>query len=126
MTNSSNTTPTMIGSGVVAAGGLAAFSHPAAILAVLGGGMANNLMARAWTSPKFVNLITGFVKAANSGSDGAVKSQIGRLNKLAATNPELREAVESVIRNIANDNTPNAGAVAASPNEGPQNQAQPY
>jgi hypothetical protein len=70
-------------------------------------------------------MVTGYTRAAASGNANAVKSQIGRLTKLASTNPELREGIESLLRRLANDNVPNAGQVAASPNQGPQQQGQP-
>lgn len=123
--NTSNTTPTMIGSGLVAAGGVAAASHPMALLPLVGGGIANNLMARAWTSPKFVNLITGYGRAVAAGNQNAARSQIGRLQKLAATNPELRTPIVNLLQSIANDNAPNVGMIAASPNQGPQDHTQP-
>jgi hypothetical protein len=41
LSNTSNTTPTMIGSGLVAAGGVAAVTHPMALLGLVGGGLAN-------------------------------------------------------------------------------------
>jgi hypothetical protein len=66
LTNTSNTTPTMIGSGVIAAGGIAAVSHPMA-LAWHRGGRRPTTMARAWTSPKFVNLVTGYGRALRIG-----------------------------------------------------------
>lgn len=113
LTNTSNTTPTMIGSGVIAAGGLAAMTNPATLIPIIGGGIANNIMARAWTSPKFVSLITGYTKAAATGNQNAVRSQIGRLQKLAVTNPELRGGIEALLKNIANDNA--VSQVAASP-----------
>lgn len=121
MTNTSNTTPTMIGSGVIAAGGIAALSHPMALLGIAGGGVVNNLMARAWTSPTFVNLVTGYGRAVASGNANAVRSQVGRLSKLAATDPELRAPIESLLKNIANDNA--VPSIAASSNANPdQNQ----
>lgn len=104
LTNTSNTTPTMIGSGVVAASGVAAVTHPSALLAIFAGGVANYGMAKAWTNPKFLGLVTGYGRAVASGSPHAVKSQVGRLSKLAATNPELRAPIESLLKNIANDN----------------------
>jgi hypothetical protein len=127
LTNTSNTTPTMIGSGFVTAlGGSAAvgFLNPMAWLgtaAMAGGAGLNNVMARAWTSPKFVNLITGGAKAAASGNANAVRSQIGRLQKLATTNPELREGVEHFLRSIANDNVAQ-GAAASTGNDQQQPQ----
>ncbi len=126
LTNTSNTTPTMIGSSIMGGAGVAtAMGQPMVLLGVVGGGIANNAMARVWTSPKFVNLMTGFTKAAASGNQNAVKSQIGRLQKLAVTNPELRGGIESLLKSIANDNAPKLGSVAASPDQGPNQQGQP-
>jgi hypothetical protein len=73
----------------------------------------NYAMGKAWTNPAFVRLATGYTRAAASGNANAVRSQVGRLQKLATTNPELREGIESILRNIANDNVA-PGAVAGS------------
>jgi hypothetical protein len=86
---------------------------------------ANYAMGKLWTSPAFVRLATGYTRAAASGNENAVRSQIGRLQKLATTNPELRAGIEHVLRSIANDNAPMAGQIAASPNQGPEQQGQP-
>jgi hypothetical protein len=122
LTNSSNTTPTMIGSGAIAAGGLAAVNHPVALLAILGGGAVNYGMAKAWTNPSFVRLITGLGKASLSQNPNAVQSQVGRLAKFAATNPEFSEPVKAILRQIANDNT--VAGVAASPGANQEQQQQ--
>jgi hypothetical protein len=122
LSNTSNTTPTMIGSGVVAASGLAAISHPSALLGLMGAGAANYGTAKLWTNPTFVNLVTGYSKAALSRNQNAVKSQVGRLAKFAATNPEFSEPVQSILRQIANDNT--IPGVAASSNADQKQQQQ--
>jgi hypothetical protein len=114
LTNTSNTTPTMIGSGVIAAGGIAAVTHPMAILGLVAGGAANFGMAKLWTSPQFVKLITGLGRASLSANPNAVASQVGRLSKFAATNPEFSEPVQRILRQIANDNT--VARSVASPN----------
>jgi hypothetical protein len=45
--------------------------------------------------PAFVRLMTGYGKASLSGwGPNAVQSQVGRLAKLAATNPEFSEPIE--------------------------------
>lgn len=130
LTNASNTTPTMIGSGTIgAAGSLGAlgFIYPPAWLGLAGivaGGVANHYMARLWTSPAALRIITGYGRAAAKGDQNAVKSQIGRLTKLASTNPELRAPIQAMLAHL-NDNAPQAGQIAASPDQGPQNQAQP-
>jgi hypothetical protein len=122
LTNTSNTTPTMIGSGVIAAGGLAAISHPMAILGLLGAGGANYGMAKLWTNPAFVRLVTGLGRASLSPSQNAVQSQAGRLARFAATNPEFSEPVQAILRHIANDNF--VGTVAASPGPDQKQQQQ--
>jgi hypothetical protein len=112
LTNTSNTTPTMIGSGVIAAGGLAAISHPMALLGLAAAGGANYGMAKLWTNPGFVRLMTGLGKASLSQNTNAVQSQVGRLAKFAAQNPEFSEPVQHILRQIANDNF--VGRIAAS------------
>jgi hypothetical protein len=77
--------------------------------------------AKLWTTPKFVQWATGYSRAAASGNPNAVRSQVGRLSKLAATDPELRAPIESLLKNIANDNA--VPSIAASSNANPdQNQ----
>lgn len=131
LTNTSNTTPTMIGSGFTGAVGTTAalgFLNPSVWLATLGlvaGAGANNLMARLWTSPIGVRLVTGLVRAQSSGNANAVSSQVGRLQKLATTNPELREPIERLLKSVANENAPSVGSLVASPDQGPQGRAQP-
>jgi hypothetical protein len=113
--NTSNTTPNMIGAGLMGGAGLAIATHPGALLAVMGEMGVNYGMAKAWTNPKFVRLVTGFAKA---NSPNAVKSQIGRLSKLAATNPELRQPIVALQQKLlsgANDNAM-MGAAASSAN----------
>jgi hypothetical protein len=114
LTNSSNTTPTMIGSGVVGASGIMAATHPLALAVPIAGAAANYGMAKLWTSPQFVRLLAGYSKALASGNESAVRSQVGRLSKLAATNPELREPLEALLKRVANDNV--VPEVAASTN----------
>jgi hypothetical protein len=125
LTNTSNTTPTMIGSGVIAAGGLASVTHPSAILAILAGGAANYGMAKLWTNSQFVRLFTGLGKASLSANPNAISSQVGRLSKFAAKNPEFSEPVQHILRQIANDNAPRMGSAVASPDGGPDEQQQP-
>lgn len=79
------------------------------------------LMAKAWTNPKFVRWATGFSRAAASGNANAVRSRVERLQGLAATNPELREPIESLLSNIANDNITQPLA-ASQPNKDDQGQ----
>jgi hypothetical protein len=125
LSNTSNTTPTMIGSGAIAAGGITAVSHPMALLGLAAAGGANYGMAKLWTSPAFVRLITGYGRAAASGNRAAVQSQVGRLAKFAATNPEFSEPVQAILRQVSNDNF--VGPLAASPDANQKkNQQQPY
>jgi hypothetical protein len=115
----------MIGSGAIAAGGITAVSHPMALLGLAAAGGANYGMAKLWTSPAFVRLITGYGRAAASGNRAAVQSQVGRLAKFAATNPEFSEPVQAILRQVSNDNF--VGPLAASPDANQkQNQQQPY
>lgn len=114
LSNTSNTTPTMIGSGAIAAGGIAAISHPMALLGLVAAGGANYGMAKLWTNPGFVRLVTGLGRASASGSEHAVQSQVGRLAKFAAANPEFSEPVQAILRQVSNDNF--VGPLAASPN----------
>jgi hypothetical protein len=122
MTNTSNATPTMIGSGVVAAGGVAAISHPMALLPLIGGGIANNVMARLWTSSKFVNWFTGYSRAIAKGNDAAASARVGLLPKLAATNPELREPLAALQRTLIGVNDNLVPKVAASSNSNQETQ----
>lgn len=124
LANTSNTSPNVVGSGILMT---AAASLMDPILGLkLGGTLAGNYaMGKVWTSPAFVKLITGYGRAAMTGNRNAVQSQVGRLAKFAATNPEFSEPVQMILRQIANDNAPAAGSVVASPDQGPQGQAQP-
>jgi hypothetical protein len=123
MKNTSNTTPTIVGAGFATGLGTtfaAGFINPAAWLGTLGmaaGAAANLGMGKLWTSPAFVKLMTGLGKASASRNPNAVSSQVGRLAKFAATNPEFSEPVQSILRQIANDNT--VPKLAASPDNRP-------
>lgn len=125
LNNTSNTASSMFGGGAMLSAG-AAISNPALGIkmgAGLAGTMAANLgMAKLWTSPAFVKLITGYGRAVVSGNANAIQSQVGRLSKLAATNPEISEPLQALLRNLANDNP--VPAIAASPNANDQNQNQ--
>lgn len=119
--NTSNTAPGIMAASTVAAmtapGGVLLSGRPIMALGMaameMGAAAGNFGMAKLWTSPKFVQWMTGYTKAASTGNANAVRSQVGRLQKLATTNPELREGIESILRNIANDNVA-PGAVAGS------------
>jgi hypothetical protein len=88
--NTSNTAGTMMAGGTMATMA-AAMTNPMLGVKMLGVMAGNYGMAKAWTNPQFVRLITGYSKAVAAGNQQAVKSQIGRISKLATTNPELRE-----------------------------------
>jgi hypothetical protein len=71
-------------------------------------------IAKLWTSPKFVQWATGYTKAAAAGNQNAVRSQVGRLQKLAVTNPELRMGIEHLLKSFANDNVATSAAADGS------------
>jgi hypothetical protein len=97
----------------------------AKMLGVMG---ANYAMAKAWTNPAFVRLITGYSKAAASGNQAAVRSQIGRISALAATNPELREPLIALQHRLisANDNMFSAAASGEPDSQEKHRQQYPY
>jgi hypothetical protein len=114
LTNTSNTTPTMIGSGVIAAGGIAAVTHPMAILGIVAGGAANFGMAKLWTKSAVRKAHDRPWQGVTERQSERGSSQVGRLSKFAATNPEFSEPVQRILRQIANDNT--VARSVASPN----------
>jgi hypothetical protein len=118
--NTSQTAGNLTAAGTV--GTMAASIGSPLLGAKLLGVMAGNYgMAKLWTNPAFVRLITGYSKAVASGNDNAVRSQIGRIGKLATTNPDLREPLIALQRRLANDNyTPSVAA--SSSNQADQNQ----
>ena len=102
--NTSQTIPNMTGTAFAGGAGAALMLGHLGTLAAIGGeAVANYGMAKVWTNPRFVQWATGYSRAIASGNENAVKSQIGRLAKLAATNPELREPLQKLL-NHANDN----------------------
>lgn len=124
LANTSNTSPNVVGSGILMT---AAASIMNPILgAKLAGTLAGNYaMGKLWTNPSFVRLVTGYGRAAASGNQHAVQSQIGRLAKFAAQNPEFSEPVQAILRQVSNDNF--VGPLAASSNaDKEQQQQQPY
>jgi hypothetical protein len=118
--NTSQTAGNLTAAGTV--GTMAASLGSPLLGAKLLGVMAGNYgMAKAWTNPAFVRLITGYSKAVASGNQNAVRSQIGRIGKLATTNPDLREPLIALQQRLANDNyTPSVAA--SSSNQADQNQ----
>ncbi|MDB5584322.1 MAG: hypothetical protein JWR80_9498 [Bradyrhizobium sp.] len=124
LNNTSNSAPTMFGGGTILAGA-AALLNPLLGLKLAAGLAANYGAAKMWTSPRFVNIVTGYGRALAAGNANAAKGQVSRLSKLAATDPELRMPIENLLKALANDNAPKAGQIAASPDEGPQGQTQP-
>lgn len=125
--NTSNTAANLTAAGTVGSMAMS-LANPlvgAKLLTVMGG---NYAMAKAWTNPAFVRLMTGYTKAVASGNQAAVRSQIGRLAKLAATNPDLREPLIALQqRLLTNDNAPFGVAASgeSNPDEEQRNQ-QPY
>jgi hypothetical protein len=121
--NMSQTAGSLTSAGLVSALPLALFSPKAAL--GLGAEMIGTAtIAKLWTNPEFVRLATGFSKAAATGNSAAAKSQIGRIAKLAATNPELREpimALQQKLLSAVNDNF-TAPIAASSPDQAQQNQ----
>jgi hypothetical protein len=120
--NTSQTVPNFIGTGFAGvAGGAAVTGNLSALFAIGAEALGNFGMAKAWTSPSFVRWATGFSK---STTPQAAKSQIGRLSKIAATNPELRGelmAIQQKLLSAVNDNfTPSIAA--SSPDQAQQNQ----
>lgn len=125
LANTSNTAPVVFGGSALLTAG-AAITNPilgAKLAATLGG---NYAMGKLWTHAPFVRWATGFTKAYASGNPNAVKSQVGRLQKLAVANPELRGGVEQLLRSFANDNASRSGRLAASPDERPEDDEDPY
>jgi hypothetical protein len=55
-------------------------------------------------------------------TESAARKLIARLPKLAAINPELREPIQALMSRIANDNVPQIGTAAASPDQRPAQQ----
>jgi hypothetical protein len=121
LANTSNTGATMFGGSTMLAGTLAAFNPTAA--ATFAGGIAGNYaVGKLWTNPTFVRLMTGLGRASMTANPNAVNSQVGRLAKFAASNPEFSEPVQAILRQIANDNAPQVGKAIASPDQGPNQQ----
>ncbi len=120
--NTSNTAGSVTAAGTV--GTMAASLTNPLLGAKLLGVMAGNYgMAKLWTNPAFVRLITGYSRAVASGNANAVRSQIGRIGKLAISNPELREPLVALQQRLANDNFTSATA-ASQPDQGSDNNQQ--
>jgi hypothetical protein len=100
----------------------AAITNPMLGAKLLGVMAGNYGMAKLWTNPGFVRLMTGYSKAVASGNNQAVKSQIGRISALAATNPELREPLMALQQRLLSAANDNVGRVAASPQNDQTNQ----
>jgi hypothetical protein len=101
--NTSNTAGSMAAISTVGAlGGMAMSPTIGAKMLAMGAG--NYVMGKAWTNPAFVRWATGLSRAQTAG---AAKAQIGRLAKLATTNPELRAPLISLQQHLlsaVNDN----------------------
>jgi hypothetical protein len=106
--------------------GLLLTGHPGAAAATVGTslilGAAQAVGAKLLASPKFAQWLTGFANAASTGSQNAVKSQIGRLQAVAATNPELRQQIVTLQQRLIAAANDNVGSVAASPQNDQTNQ----
>ena len=118
LANSSNTAPVVFGGSAILTAATA-ITNP--LLGVQMGATiaANHALGKLWTNQPFVNWATGYTKALASGNQNAVKSQMGRLTKLATTNPELRDLIQTLVRNTANDNV---GSQAAADSMGENQQ----
>jgi hypothetical protein len=97
----------------------AAIASAAAFAGEMGGTYG---LAKAWTNPGFVRWMTGYSKAVATGNVNAVKSQIGRISALAATNPDLREPLIALQQRLIHAANDNVGKVAASPQNDQTNQ----
>jgi hypothetical protein len=119
--NTSNTAGSVTAAGTV--GTMAASLTNPLLGAKLLGVMAGNYgMAKLWTNPAFVRLMTGYSRAVASGNASAVRSQIGRIGKLAVSNPELREPLIALQHRLANDNFTSASAASQPDNRSDNNQ----
>ncbi len=128
--NTSNTAGGLVAAGTATAltapFTMAVMGHPvaAALTAIAEGltGVAGYVSAKLWTNPAVVRLLTGYSKAVASGSEQAVKSQIGRISALAATNPDLREPLMALQQRLLSAANDNIGRAAASPQDNQTNQ----
>lgn len=126
LSNTSNTASTLLGGELLLGVSDAVTRGDIHGLGMAGAQVAGSYgMAKLWTWPTFVNWATGFSRAAASGNANAVKSQVGRLTRLATTNPTVRGEIVSLQQRLIsalNDNAPQAGSAVASPDQGPQQQ----
>jgi hypothetical protein len=68
-------------------------------------------------------------KVAVSKSDADAPKLMGQLNKIAAANPAIQAelgGLRDAMASAMNDNMIKTGSLAASPNQGPNQQQQPY
>jgi hypothetical protein len=122
LNNNSNTGMLLLGGAQLLQAGKMLVSADLTGLAVqIGANAANYAVGKLWTTPKAVSLLTGYGRALASGNQNAVKSQVGRLSKLAATNPELRAPISNLLKSLANDNAVPSIAASSNPDAG-QNQ----
>ena len=121
LNNNSNTGPLVMGGAQLLQFGKMLMSADLTGIAIqVGANAANYALAKAWTTPKFVNLVTGLGKAVAAGNKGAVQARTSRLAQFAVKNPEFSVPVQAMLRAISNDNF--VGPLAASPDS---NQEQP-
>lgn len=99
--NTSNTTPARMGAGaIVGASAMSAglVTHPiATVLAILGAGAtgaANYGIARAWTNPKFVRLVTNLASTSAAPRTAAtIQRQRELLSRTARSSPDIADAI---------------------------------
>jgi hypothetical protein len=96
--------------------------HPGTAAVIIGQAVGTYGMAKLWTNPSFVRVMTGYSKAVASGNANAVRSQIGRISALAATNPDLREPLAALQQRLIQAANDNVGRAAASPQNDQTNQ----
>jgi hypothetical protein len=78
-------------------------------------GFAQAVGAKMLVSTKYAQTLAGLANAARAGSQNGVKSQIGRLQALAATNPEIKQPLLDLERKLfsgANDNAMSSAAAS--------------
>lgn len=92
--NVSRTAQTAAQIGVIGSAGAAVFAgDPMALVSILGGGyVAPYVTARLMTNPRFVNWLAAATGAAERNPN-AITNLLGRLNAVAANDPDMRMAV---------------------------------
>lgn len=109
----------MLAGGNGVGGAVAGFALGAGASAVSSG--IRRLSARSLMSPDLSRWLAG---AARVSTPSAIRRHIDRLTLVARSNPAIAQEVTGLrqaLLNAVNDNIPQAGRMAASPNEGPDN-----